>query len=300
MSAPSAPPDNSMQVEQMRIAAQERQRAEEKAAADAKRAQLQELRGQAGTTARTGAQTYFQGRGVDPASYQGDIDALINSTMAGIGPEDPNPGGYFTNFGQTAFDRAQENFRTKNMREIDKLFAPNFETTKIPFTLDDPYLASIESEGRASADDIIRNMLDRGVITPSGYAAAAADLDKQAPGVKTRLNEIGTTTLSEGQNALKNIANKGRQTASTVELGTAFDPMTYSSEADAAFNDFITNLGNTIRGKAPKTLFNTAGLGAIAGAAQGAQNLAFDPAALQGVDTSEDEDKKDTTPESIF
>jgi len=299
MSAPSMPPDNSAQVEQMRIAAQERAKAEERQVMEQKKQQLAELRGQSGTAARGAADTYFQGRGVNAADYASDIDALINSTMAGIGPDDPNPGSYFTNFGQTAYDRAQEGFRSKNMREVDKLFAPNFETSRIPFTLDDPYLSAIEAENRASADDIIRNMLDRKVITPTGYAAAQQDLDKQAPGVKTRLNEIGTTTLSEGQTGLKNVAGKARQTASTADLGSVFDAGTYGSEGDAFFNDFVTNLGNVIRGKAPKTLFNTAGLGALAGAAQGAQNLPFDPAAMAGQAKEDDEDE-DQTAESVF
>lgn len=298
MSAPAMPADNSLQVEQARIAAEDKRRAEEKMAADARKAELLGLRTNAGTAARGSAESFFSGRGLDPGQYATGIQSTIDQILAGISPEDPNPGSYFNDIGNRVWNSETESFRNRSTRDVDKLFAPNFETSRIPFTLDDPYLSSIEAEQRQSADDIIRNMLDRGVITPAGYSAAAGDLDKQAPGVRSRLNEIGTTTLAGGQQGLKDIANRGRQTASTLELGTQFDPYAFGSEADAAFNDFIQSLGDTIRGKAPGNLFNTAGLAAIAGAGQGAQNTPFNPAALAGV--VEDDDKETQNKETIF
>lgn len=302
MSAPSPPPDNSMAIEASRQAAADKLRNEQKAEAEAKSANLLNLRNSAGTAARGAAENYFRGHGADPGQYGSDIDSLFQTTMAGISPDDPNPGAAFTGFGENAFNTAQNNFRSGNSRAIDKLFAPNFETQRIPFTLDDPYLSSIEAEGRASADDIIQNMLARHVITSSGANAARADLDRQSSGVRSRLNEVGTTTLSEGQGGLRNIANKGRQTANTIDLGSAFDAQSYGNEADTYFNDFISKLGDTIRGKAPANLFNTAGLGTIAGAAQGVQNLPFDPGALNGEAADDDETKKkdEVNNESIF
>lgn len=298
MSAPKMPPDNSMQLEQMRQAEARRIKEEEAVKAEKRKQELAGLRTSAGSTGRQSAQQYFQGRGVDPGAYSSDIDALINQTMGQIGPEEVNPGQYFSNIGETAWNRALEGTRNKATRDIDKLFAPNFETTRIPYTLDDPYLASIESEGRSAADQLIRNMLDRRVITQSGYNAAMGDLDKQAPGVRSRLNEIGTTTLAEGQGKLKDIAGRGRQTASTLDLGVPFDPYSFGGEADQAFNQFIASLGDTIRGKAPKNLFDTTGLSAIAGAATGAQNLPFDPNAQEP--KTEDEEEEAATPQSVF
>lgn len=298
MSAPKMPPDNSMQLEQMRQAEARRISEENERKAIAKKQELAGLKQSAGSSGRQSAMDYFTGRGVDASQYSSDIDAIINSTMGNIGPEEANPGSYFANIGENAWGRAQEGQRTRATRDIDKLFAPNFETSRIPWTMDDPFLSSIESEGRTSADQLIRNMLDRRVITQSGYDAAERDLDRQAPGVRSRLNEIGTTTLAEGQGKLKDIANKGRQTASTLELGTQFDPYSFGNEADSTFNQFIASLGDTIRGKAPKNLFDTTGLSAIAGAATGAQNLPFDPN-NQAPKTDDDEDEK-RTPESVF
>lgn len=298
MSAPSMPPDNSLQVEQARIAAQERQKEQERVAAEQRKQELAGLRTSSAANARNSANSFFGSRGLDSGEYSNDIDSVINGILGGISPDDPNPGSYFNNIGETAYNTAEGNFRNKSQRDLDRLFAPNFETQKIPFTLDDPYLASIEAEQRAEADSIIRNMLDRGVITGSGYAAAGSDLDKQAPGVRSRLNEVGTTTLAQGQQGLKDVANRGRQTAGNLTLGTAFDPYSYGSEADQMFTDFISSLGDSIRAKTPGNLFQTAGLGAIAGAGQGAQNTIFDPNALSGI--TDDEKKKQTNPETIF
>ena len=299
MSAPKPPPDNTLALEQMRQAAAEKVRQEEKAAAEAKAEKLRVARGAAGVTGRNNANAFFSGKGLDPGQYAGDIDSVINNIMSGIAEDDPNPGSYFTNAGSTAYDTAQTNLRNKSTRDIDKMFAPNFETTRLPWTMDDPYLAAIEAEEMQEADTYIQNLLNRGVITNAGYASAKKNIEGQAPGARSRLNEIGTTTLAEGQGKLKGIANKGRQTASTLDLGTAFDANTFGNEADAAFDDFVKNLSSTLRGKAPQDLFSTAGLGAIAGAGQGAQNTQFDPNAMAGV-MEDDDDQKDTNPESIF
>ena len=299
MSAPKPPPDNTLALEQMRQAAAEKVRQEEKAAAEAKAEKLRIARGQAGVTGKNNAMSYFSNKGLDPGQYGSEIDAIINSIMGGIAEDDPNPGSYFTNVGQTAYDTATTNFQNKNTQAIDKLFSPNFETTKIPWTMDDPYLAAIEAEEMAEADNYIKNLLSRGVITNAGYSAAKKNIEGQSPGVKAKLNEIGTSTLAEGQSKLKGIASKGKQTASTAALGTPFDAFTFSNEADLAFDDFVKNLSSTLKGKAPQDLFSTVGLGAIAGAGQGAQNMAFDPDAMAGI-VEEDTDEEDKPAESIF
>lgn len=304
MSAPSLPPDNSVQIEQM----QEQQQAAAQAAAD-KKAQdakdaLAALRSNAATTGTQSAKDYFQGQGLDPSQYTDDITSRINSTLAGIAPDDPNPGSYFTDIGPTIYNSAQDAYRTKEGNAINQLFPGNFDTARAPLTLDDPYLASVEAEQRGKADDIIRNMLDRGVITTAGFNAGEADLDKQTPNVNSQLNEIGTNLVTGEQGSLRDIANKGRSAAQTLTLGQSFDPSSYGSEADTNFNDFISKLGDSIRAGAPGNLFNTAGLAAIAGAGQGAQNLAFDPTAASGIIDPNDPNATKTpapaTKESIF
>lgn len=299
MSAPSMPPDRSVELRQLELDAAERARVQQQEEEAARQAELQQLRSAARTSGRGTIEDYFQTQGLDTGQYASSIDSEINRIMSGIAPSDPNPGQYFDSAGAGLYDRLQGANRNKQMNQLDSIFAPNFATKRIPFTLDDPYLGSIEAEQRSSADEIIRNMLDRGVITPTGYQAAQGNLDSQAPGVKARLNEIGTNQLSSGQTDLRGVANEARQTASNLRLGQQFDPFEYSSQADSVFNNFIQNLGNNIRAAAPGNLFQTSGLAAIAGAGQGAQNTPFDPTALAGL-KGEDDQQTATQGGSIF
>jgi hypothetical protein len=305
MSAASPPADNSAAVESMR----EQNAREAQDALDKKNAQhlsdLATLKGDARTGATGTVEDYFNSQGVDPSGYEGSIASQLNNIASGISPTDENPGASFSGAGQSIWDNLTTAGRTKATNATNQVFSPNFEMTRVPFTLDDPYLSGVESEQYSNADKIIKNMLDRGVLTSSGYGAAQKDLQNQEAGVKSRLNEIGTGLLSGEQQSLRDIGNKARQTAGSVNLGQTFDPYTYSSEADQSFNDFIGSLGDKIRAQVPGALFNTAGLAAIGGAGQGAGNTGFNPTAASGViDDNTDQNTpstpKQTNPDSIF
>ena len=303
MSGSSPPPDNSLAVEQQR----EQSAKEAQDAADAKAAQHATDLGNLRSSARSGAtgtvDDYFSSQGVDPSQYQGSIESQLNNMMSGISPTDENPGATFTGAGQTIWDNLTNAARAKATGSVNQVFAPNYEMSRVPTTLDDPYLAGIEGEQYSDADKIIKNMLDRGVLTSSGYASAQSDLQKQEAGVKSRLNEIGTGLLTGEQQKLRDISNSAKQAAGAVNLGQTFDPYSYSGQADQSFNDFIGSLGDQIRAQVPGSLFNTAGLAAIGGAGQGAGNTAYNPTAASGVadDTSDDTDTtKNSNPNSIF
>lgn len=304
MSAPSPPPDMSLQVEQQREQAQR----DAQAAADQKAAQhasdLAALRSQsrAGATGQVG--NYFTSQGVDPTKYAGSIESQLNTILSGISPTEENPGAAFTGAGQSIWDTLQTGERTKYGNELNTLFPSNFQATRVPTTIDDPYIASIGAEQYSNADAIIKNMLDRGVLTSGGYASAQKDLENQKAGVTARLNEIGGGLIGKEQSDLGTIANTARQAAGQAQLGSTFDPYSYGSQADQSFNEFLTNLGTNIRAQVPGALFNTAGLAAIGGAGQGAGNTAFNPAAAAGItdDTTQDPNApaKPVNPNSIF
>jgi len=305
MSAPDAPPDNTLAVESMREQQQREAQARQDTLDAQHRTELAALRSGAGTSARGSASRYFEDQGLDPTQYQGSIDDRINEILGSIAPDDPNPGSYFKNVGQDVYNTDETQYRNKNERTLSNLFPTNFETGKISDSLDDPILAGILGEQRGSADNIVNNMLKRGVITDAGKSAASADLDRQSFSVQDRLRELGASTLASGRQGLTDVANRGRQAASTLNLGQSFDPYSYSSDVDKAFNDFIGNLSGSIRAKVPGSLFNTSSLAAIAGAGQGAQNTAFNPAALAGIIAGQpvnpdDPNKPLPTGENIF
>lgn len=282
--APSPPPDNSLQVEQMREADAQRQQAAADAKAAQDKADLAALRQSSAAAGGTAARAYYQQKGLDPSQYGTDIDSQISSILAGISPTDPNPGAAFQDVGARIYNQSTAAAQARAQQQINQLLPQNFETSRVSQSTVDPFLQGIDTEQRQSADAIIQNMLARGVITPAGQTAAEAELDRQNPGVMAKLNEIGTGTVASEQQSLRDIANQGRTAAQTLTLGDQFDPNQYSSQVDKQFSDFMSNLGTTLRGKiGSANLFNTTGLAAIAGAGQGAQNLPFDPTAQQGV-----------------
>jgi hypothetical protein len=303
MSGASPPPDNSLAVEQSRQQAAREKEERDAALAAQHKEELAGLRGTARSGAGGSVRNYFSERGIDPEKYGGSIDSQLNNILAGISPTEENPGAAFTNAGQTIYDTLQTGARTKAGDQLNRVFSPNFEMTRVPFTLDDPYLAGVEGEQYSDADSIIKNMLDRGVLTTSGYSSAQKDLENQRAGVRSRLTEIGTGLLSGEQQSLRDIANNARKTAGDLQLGQDFDPYSYSTQADTNFNDFLGSLGDKIRAAVPGKLFNTAGLAAIGGAGQGAGNTAYNPTAAGGITTDDSEDdtnKNPVNPNSIF
>src|SRR6516162_2562685 len=113
MSAPSPPPDNSLQVEAMK----EQNAQQAQAAQDAKDAQhkqeLADLRQGARTAATGTVGDYFNQQGVDPTAYEGSIASQLNSIMSGISPTDDNPGAAFTGAGAQIFNQLQTAGQTK-------------------------------------------------------------------------------------------------------------------------------------------------------------------------------------------
>ncbi len=289
MSGGSQPKDNSVELQRMeqQAAREERQRQEAKAAADRQRWEAQ--LGSTFNNATSEAQNYFTQRGLDPTEYLSHIQGAANKARSNVPDMAANPGSYFDNLGATVFDQLQSGQRAQYLRGINQVAPEGFQTRRITNDVDDPFIEAILQEQRASADGYLRNMLDRGVITSSGYEAGGRDLESQGYGARARLNEVSLGELERGRSELGNIANRGRTAASNFELGGSFDPYSYGTEIDNTAADFFANLGNNIRAIAPKALFSTAGLANIAGAAQGQQNLAFNPAALAGMNDDEEE-----------
>ena len=302
MSGGGQPQDRSVELRQLELDAAERERQRQEAATTARNAELAQLRSSATTGARGSAQNYFTQQGLVPGDYENDITAEINNILSSIAPNDPNPGSYFAGVGERAYGTAQTGQRNRAMRDLDRIFQPNMEYTRIPDTTDDPIIAAINAESRTEADTYLQNLLSRGVINETGFSAGGTALDKMAPGVMAILNEIGMGELETGRQGIREGTNRARSTASNLNLGQSFDPYAQSTQVDQQFSDWLSNLGTSFRGKTSgKTLYDTSGLGGVAGAGQGAQNLKFDPKALAGIFATEEEEQDPRlAPTSVF
>lgn len=294
MSSSPAPKDNS--VELARIEARQAKEArEEQARKDAEtRARFESALNSSYNGALDDAKQYFISRGLDPNEYIGAIQQGATSARNKVPDLAAAPGTYFDNLGATVYDQLNEGKRASLQRAINSFAGDGFATRRIASDSDDATLEAILQEQRASADKYLRNLLDRGVITNSGFTAGEADLDNQSYGARSRLTELGNQELESGRTAANNIATEARQRAANFNLGDQFDPYEYSTQLDKSFGDFFANLGNNLRAKVPTGLFSTSGLAGVAGAAQGQQNTKFNPAALAGVTDDETDDTKAT------
>ena len=289
------PQDKSAEVAQIQAQqAAEARAAEERKAAENKAAFESRLSSAYGTGIDS-ARNFFASQGLDPEEYMSGIQSAATSARSRVPELDGSPGTYFDNLGATVFEQLQEAARNKALRGFDSFAREGFAQKRIANDTDDPYLAAILEERRAAADDYARRMLDRGVVTQSGYTAAVNDLDNQRAGANLRLQDIGLSELERGRGQLRDIASTGRSAASQLRLGDQFDPYSYETDLSKAQADFFANLGDSLRANAPKDLFDTSGIAGIAGAAQGATNGAFDPDALAGIF----DDKKDLDEEDV-
>lgn len=264
----------------------EQQAAQDKADAAAK---LAALRTSATGAARTNANQYFSDRGLDPSAYGGAIDTKINDVLSTTAEDDPNVASYLSNLGEGVYGSQTDALRGRSLNAVNSQFAPNFEQGAIADTADDPFISSIDQAQRGSADDFITNLLKRHVITDVGAQTAGKNLDDQGARVRTQLGDLGKGLLSSGRQSLTDIANQGRQTASTLNLGQTFDPNTFKTQADTSASSFLSGLGDSLKSAAPGNLYDTSGLAAIAGAGQGAGNTNFDPRALAGLNIGGDD-----------
>lgn len=292
MSAPSPPADRSVELRQLELDAANQERIRQTEEDRILEQKLAGLRSDALTFGRGQAESFFGSQGLVPGDYTSGIERELSNILAGVPRDDPNPNSYFSNVGQRIFDTEQEGARNVALRDIDRFAPSGFANRRVEGTLDDPILAAIQAEQRGEADAIIQNMLARGVITNTGFAGASSDLNRQAFGVKAQLDQIGSGAIETGRQSLRDIANTGRQQASTLRLGVPFNPYDINTDIDTKFAEILSGLSSNIRGQVQSNLFDTSGLAAIAGATSGAQNTSFNPAALAGIIEEPEEDKQ--------
>lgn len=275
-----------MMAVQAKTAADERARVAAQAQADKDKASAtaadQLFRTNASGAAKNSANSYFSNLGLDPSQYSGDIDTKINEILGLSAPGDKDLGSHLSGLGESIYNARQNAGQQQALRGVNSTFAPDFERSRISDSVDQPIISEIGGQQRDKADTYINNLFKRGVINSTGVAGAEKNLDDQGAKVRTTLDDLGRGVISSGRQSLTDIANRGRQNASNLQLGQTFDPSTYGAQADTATNDWLSKLGDNIRSRIPSNLYDTSNLASVAGGAQGAQNLKFDPSALAG------------------
>lgn len=249
--------------------------------------------GQAFQSGIGGAENYFTQQGVDPSLYREDITSEAERRRSGIPQFASDPGSYFSGLGEDVYGSLSEGLRSRSLQDVNRLAPSDIAQTRIADTADDEIINAILGEQRVGAEEYANRLFDRGVITDRGLEGALGDIERQAGLGGARLQEIGGGILGTGRSGVNEFISQGRTGASQADLASGFDVGGFEQELEKQFSDFFGNLAGSLRGQAPTDLFDTSGLGTIAGAAQGAGNTAFNPKAIGGLGEEEEEEEDD-------
>lgn len=194
---------------------------------------------------------------------------------------------------QATSDAELQAQRDQAANTLAAYFPSGFEQTNVPGTADDALIQSAYDKQFGGASDYLTNLLKRNVVTQQGYDAGVKALGEQGGRVRTQLNDIGDAILAGQRQKLTDIYGRGQEAAANLRTGQSFDPTPFTNELAASNADFASRLPDLFSANVPEGLFDTSGLASVAGAAQGATNLAFDPFAVAGGTPGSSED--DTT-----
>lgn len=184
--------------------------------------------------------------------------------------------------------RKRDEARQNALASVSQRFGgPGYGGRRIADTADDRAIEDLLGSQRGKADSFLNNMLARGVVTKTGYDAGVGNVNQQADTARSQFGDVGNAILGGGRQSLDSIIARANSDASNLPSGdTPFDVNKYGAEADKTYNDFIAGLGDAFKARVPNNMFDTSALPATAGAAQGAQNLPYDPTAVASGATS--------------
>lgn len=284
--------DNSLQVEQMRIADAQRQREQAEALRTSEFAALtqdpnaavtsqeaiarqQTLQRQqqereardrytgaregAINTARSTATNELTRRGLDPSRYGGSLNAEIDRIAGSIPDLDPNPGNYFDPaFVGRVLGGEETAARDRNTRSVRDQFGTGFERNAVTDTADDAFLDSILDQQFGEARGTLDRARARGDLNDVGYNAATSELDRGRTTGRTTLSGIGDTVLGRYRDELAGIGTNASNAASGWNLGDAdFSVNPFTDQFNQARTRQQGSLEGDVRGAVGSTqLFN--------------------------------------------
>lgn len=274
----SAPPDNSVELERMRQAENERLRLlqEEKDARDRAERESKFRTGltSAQSLGRNVAERVFRQRQLDPNSYSSLIDQGINETTAMVPDLDPNPSQYFSpSVFENLLNQEQQSMRTRYTRDIGSLFSPGYEQDIITDTMDDPFINKVLSNQRNNVQLQIDRAKARGNLDDRGYTAAQGKLDELFKSGMSTGQALGRNVLEGYRQSLRDIAGNAKQAAGSFELGSTFNPNIYTAQRDRRIADIKSNLEGDITGAlSGQNFFDIGDILTQGGITQGAVN----------------------------
>ncbi len=261
--APSAPPDNSLEIERMRQEREDKAAAAAKLEADSNKTKALETARKNKATSRTTAlaqlddllsnsglpssnpsfvpiKTKLQQQLDEQYNALGDDDAdQISKGLAGLDPK---------KLAQNAIDTDLTKQRRGSLMDLEKYYNDSTATSRIGDTLDDPYIDEVLNEKYAQYATQLENSKKRGTLVGPGYEKALAALNQQREAGRATYQELGSSVLNEGRERINKIGASARDAANTADYTKVFTPATYEKQLNDYFNEFSGGLGGRIKG----------------------------------------------------
>ena len=264
------------------IASDTKTKADQDAAALAE-SQYQQRASDAKTQATSNVQDYFKQQGLDPAKYDAQIAAAINTAGQGVVDLAPNPSAsYSPNLGANIIADLNSGIQNQATSAITNEFSPTYSQDNI----NSSWLPTATSSILSSQFDPLSAQLDnaqkRGTLNDAGYAAAQAALSKDKTTAQSTVNTLGSNILASDRTALDSYITGAKNTAGGLNVSTAanFDPTSYTEGASSLVGqdqaNFAGDLGNAVGSTSFADINSLLNAG---GAAQGAT----DPSATNPV-----------------
>lgn len=233
-------------------------------------------------TQRGGLYTSSLNDALSQLAGMGDTDAndvaAVKQAYSGVNgslADMQNLSGIYDGLAQKTFGNLTAQKQAGFNKTYNSLFPTGFDTTKIADTTDDDILNSIMQSQYDDAASQAQRLLQRGTITQEGYDANIKALGNQKAGANSKLTTLGNNELSSERSNINNLINQGRSDISNYQLGQSFDPNSYVSKVNSAYDSWFSGLGDKLKGLAPTDLFDTSNFLNTAGSVAGPTNSPF-------------------------
>lgn len=226
-------------------------------------------------SAKSQAQQYVSGRGLNYGEFQNDIEQelqrIYQSIPYGLSV---NASSYFDpNTASNVLSNVENTRRSNYTRDYSNLLPDTAGNDAFADTFDDDIINTILGEQYGKASGVLEGQKKRGVLNDAGYSSALSDLGKQKTEASSKLQSAGGNILTGYRGQLTDIIASGKKAASGYTLGSTFDANKYKTDFDAKKTDLSGRLEGDLRSSVgPDTLFDTQRSMASGGTGQGAQN----------------------------
>jgi len=231
--------------------------AADKAAADQKSAtdlaSWQQKRDALVGNERNAFTNYFTQQGLDPNAYASDIDSAISGRTSTL-QDNADLGGLFpSSMPQDLVNTLTANRQTKNLAGYNAVFNPNYSTSAVSDTWDDPVIDQILGKQFDPLSQSIDLAHKRGQLNDRGVTGALQELDSERNAARGALSGIGNDILSGYRGKLDDYISGGRTAAGSVPLGSNFDLAPYQQHVNDLVGQFQSGLGSDFTNKVGAT-----------------------------------------------